>query len=153
MPYLLRWKTSVSRKTSMYTRSRENAKLASLMKRGDSVLVQLTDTLSLGRLQSVRASGKVPRNESTDVQWNSDPRMEIALLVLGRKSRRNVSLRVSRGLGLVPIQFAVPRWNPGVGSGYALSSPTPLGLSRLLGITLLGNGWPVAGSRMTTARP
>src|SRR5690349_15975575 len=109
------------------------------MNRGDSVLVQLSEALSLGRLQSVRASGNVPRKASTDVQWKSDPRMEIALLLLGRKSIRSVSLRVSRGLGLVPIQFRLPRWNPGVAEGNELSRPRPLGLSRLLGMTLFGN--------------
>ena len=28
-----------------------------------------------------------------------------------------VSLRVFRGLGLVPIQLLLPRWNPAVGMG------------------------------------
>ena len=123
------------------------------MKRGDSVLVQLREALSFGRLQSVRASGKVPRKASTDVQWKSDPRIEIALLPLGTQSSRSVSLRVSRGLGLVPIQLAVPRWNPGVAAGYEFRRPRPLGLRRSRGMTLFGNGWPVEGSRMMTCRP
>src|SRR5437867_1210406 len=118
------------------------------MNRGDSVLVQLSEALSLGRLQSVRARGNVPRKSSTDVQWKSEPRMEMALLELGTQSSRSVSLRVSRGLGLVPIQLVLPRWKPGVGSGYVLSRAAPLGLRRLLGMTLPGKGWPVSGSRM-----
>ncbi len=75
-----------------------------------NVLVQLAATVSLGRFQSVRAIGKVPRKASTDFQWKNEPRSDIWLPALGTQSRRIVSLRVSRGLGLVPIQFCAPTW-------------------------------------------
>ena len=64
-----------------------------------------------------------------------------------------MSLRVRRGFGLVPIQLLAPRWKPGVGSGYMLSSAIPFGLRRSAGITLPGKGCPVSGSRTSTWRP
>src|SRR5438105_2494934 len=50
------------------------------------------------------------------------------------------------------MAFAVPSWKPGVGSGYALRSASPLGDSMFAGITLPGNGWPVSGFVSVTAR-
>src|SRR5258708_13145501 len=132
----------------MKTWSRDQPAVASLMRFDERVLVQLRAAVWLGRLHWVRASAKSPRKESTACQLNKEPRKDTRFLLSGVQSRRRVSLRVVRGLGLVPIQLLVPRWKPGVGSGYVFSSPTPLGLTRLAGITFPGNAWPVTRSFM-----
>src|SRR4029078_3628935 len=110
----------------MNTWSRDQATVASLIVEEDRVLFQFRDAVWLGRSQSVRASAKSPRNAATAFQLKRDPRNEIVFWGLGTKSRRRVSLRVRRGLGLVPIQLLAPRWKPGVGSGEVLSSATPI---------------------------
>src|SRR3989442_1578188 len=137
----------------MKTWSRDQLAVASLMRFDENVLVQLSDAVWLGRSQSVRARAKSPRKESTAFQLNREPRKETRFLMSGVQSSRSVSLRVLRGLGLVPIQLLVPRWKPGVGSGYVFSRPTPLGLSRLAGITFPGNGWAGRGPLMGVALP
>src|SRR5258708_18922546 len=120
----------------MKTWSRDQPAVASLMRFEESVLVQLRAAVWLGRLHWVRASAKSPRKESTACQLNREPRKETRFLTSGVQSSRRVSLRVSRGLGLVPIQLLVPRWNPGVGNGDGFRRPTPLGLRRLAGVGL-----------------
>src|SRR5260221_11890922 len=105
------------------------------MRFDERVLVQLRAAVWLGRLHWVRARAKSPRKESTAFQLNREPRKETRFLTSGVQSRRRGSLRVLRGLGLVPIQLFVPRWKPGGGGGYVFSSPIPLGLSRSEGVT------------------
>ena len=48
-----------------------------------------------------------------------------------------------------PIQLFAPCWNPGIGSGSALTSALPCGLIRSAGMMLPWNGCPVSGSRIT----
>src|ERR1035437_1652976 len=60
-----------------------------------------------------------------------------------------MSFRVVMGSASVSIQFAVPCWKPGVGSGYADRIAVPLGLSWDVGTMFPGNGFPVVGSFTT----
>src|SRR6266568_2606273 len=66
---------------------------------------------------------------------------------------RSVSLRVSRGSGLLFCQLVVPtELKFGVGCGNAFNNATPLALKRLLGMRLPASGAPVDGSLIARAR-
>jgi len=84
---------------------------------GLSVLVQLRAAVSLGRFQSVRAEREraAERVHCLPAEVRAAER-DVVLRIVA-KSNRNVSFRVLRGFGLVPIQLVAPRWKPGVGSG------------------------------------
>ena len=104
-----------------------------------------------------RAARDSPRSSSTPLSGSGSfqtfgahvCRTASAMVGRGTKSILMLSFRWLLKTAGLPIQLFAPCWNPGIGSGYALSSARPCGLMRSCGMMLPGNGRPVSGSRMT----